>query len=51
MSGTFRSFALLGAPAAVGALLAVVALPMALATVAIAAAVPGVALSLRRTGG
>ena len=49
MSGTFRSFALLGAPAAVGALLAVVTLPVALASVAMAAAAPGVALSLRRT--
>ena len=49
MSGTFRSFALLGAPAAVGALLAVVTLPVALASVALAAAAPGVALSLRRS--
>ena len=50
MSGTFRSFALLGAPAAVGALLAVATLPVALASVAIAAAAPGVAMSLRGTG-
>jgi hypothetical protein len=49
MSGTFRSFALLGAPAAVGALLAFVTLPVALASVAIAAAAPGVAMSLRGT--
>lgn len=49
MSGTFRSFALLGAPATVGALLAVVTLPVALASVAIAAAAPGVAMSLRGT--
>ena len=42
LSGTFRSFAGLGAPASVGALLSIVALPVAVATLAIAAAVPGV---------
>jgi hypothetical protein len=41
LSGTFRSFALLGAPATVAALLSVVTLPLALVAVAVAAAVPG----------
>ena len=41
LSGTFRSIAQLSAPAAVGALLSLVALPVALVGVAAAAAVPG----------
>lgn len=46
LSGTFRSFALLGAPATIGLLLSVVALPVALAGVAAAATVPGLVLGL-----
>lgn len=49
LSGTFRSFALLGAPASVGALLSIAALPVALVAVAVAAAIPG--LLLGRRGG
>jgi MFS family permease len=41
LSGTFRSVALLGAPAGVGALLSVTSLPAALIAVVIAAAAPG----------
>ena len=41
LSGTFRSFALLGAPATVSGLLSLVALPIALLGVAVAAATPG----------
>jgi hypothetical protein len=44
LSGMFRSFALLGAPATVSALLAVVALPVALVGVAASAALPGLVL-------
>ena len=47
LSGTFRSIAQLGAPALVSASLAVIALPVALVGLAIAAAAPGVALSTR----
>jgi len=43
-SGTFRSLALLGAPALVSVALAVVSLPVALAGLAFAAAVPGLLL-------
>jgi hypothetical protein len=48
LSGTFRSFALLGAPATVGALLSFVALPAALVAVAAAAAIPGAFLGRSR---
>ena len=48
LSGTFRSLALLGAPAAVGALLAFVALPIALAGVAAVAAAPGLVVGRAR---
>jgi hypothetical protein len=48
LSGTFRSLALLGAPAIVGASLAVVALPVAMVGIAAAAAAPGVVLAGRR---
>lgn len=48
LSGTFRSFALLGAPATVGALLSFVALPVALVAVAVASAIPGVVLGRSR---
>ena len=51
LSGTFRSFALLGAPAIVGAGLAIVALPVALVGLAGAAAAPGIVLGLRRVVG
>jgi hypothetical protein len=47
LSGTFRSFALLGAPALVGASLAVVSLPVALVSLAAAAAAPGILLGSR----
>ncbi len=47
LSGTFRSIALLGAPAMVGASLAVVALPVALVVIAAAAAAPGLVLAAR----
>ena len=49
LSGTFRSLALLGAPAAIGVSLAVVSLPLAVAGLAIAAAAPGLVLR-GRTG-
>ena len=48
LSGTFRSLALLGAPAIVSASLAVIALPVALLGVAVAAAAPGIALGRRQ---
>lgn len=48
LSGTFRSLALLGMPASVGALLSVTALPVAVAAVAVSASVPGFLLGLRR---
>ena len=48
LSGTFRSLALLGAPALVGASLAVISLPLAVASLAVAAAVPGLLLRGRR---
>jgi len=44
LSGTFRSIALLGAPATVSVLLSAVALPTALAGLAATAAAPGVVL-------
>lgn len=47
LSGTFRSFALLGAPATVGALLSVLTLPISLVGIAVAAASPGVVLAVR----
>lgn len=47
LSGTFRSLALLGAPAIVGLSLALVALPLAVIAVAAAAGLPG--LLFRRT--
>ena len=49
LSGMFRSIAQLGAPALVGASLAVVALPIGVAGIALAAALPGVVLAVRRT--
>ena len=48
LSGTFRSLALLGAPALVGASLAIVALPVAIVAIAAAVAAPGVVLAGRR---
>ena len=48
LSGTFRSFALLGAPASVGALLSFAALPVALVAVAVTAAIPGALLGRAR---
>jgi hypothetical protein len=48
LSGTFRSLALLGAPAAVGALLAVTSLPVALVSVAVVAAAPGLLVGRAR---
>jgi hypothetical protein len=55
LSGTFRSVALLGAPAGVGALLSVATLPVALMAVVAAAAAPGLVvgrgLSGPRAGG
>jgi MFS family permease len=48
LSGTFRSFALLGAPAAVGALLGVVSLPVALVGVAALAVAPGLLVGRAR---
>jgi hypothetical protein len=55
LSGTFRSVALLGAPAGVGALLSVATLPVALIAVVAAAAAPGLVvgrgLSGPRAGG
>ena len=45
LSGTFRSVALLGAPAIVSAALVAVTVPIALATLAAATAVPGLALA------
>ena len=48
LAGTFRAFALLGAPASVGALLAIAALPVALFGVAAAAALPGLVLGRAR---
>ena len=47
LSGTFRSLALLGAPALTGALLAIVALPVALVGIAVGTAIPGAVLALR----
>jgi MFS family permease len=44
LTGTSRAVALLGAPAAVGAMLSIVALPVALVTVAVATVAPGLAL-------
>ena len=49
LSGTFRSVALLGAPATVSGLLQVVSLPVALVWLAATAAAPGVVLGRRRT--
>jgi hypothetical protein len=49
LAGTFRSFALLGAPAVVGASLAVISLPIALVALAAAAAAPGLVLRARPT--
>jgi hypothetical protein len=47
LSGTFRSLALLGAPALTSVLLTVVALPVALVGIAAGAAIPGAALAIR----
>ena len=49
LSGTFRSLALLGAPAIIGASLAVVALPVALIVIAAGAAAPGLFFAARRS--
>jgi len=51
LTGTFRAAALLAAPAAVGAALAVTALSEALALLGVGLAVPGVALSRRSPAG
>jgi MFS family permease len=48
LSGTFRSIALLGMPASVGVLLAVVELPIAVVAVALAAVAPGAVLGRNR---
>ena len=48
LSGTFRSVALLGAPATVSGLLQVVALPVALVGLAATSAAPGLVLGRRR---
>ncbi|HUG31203.1 MAG TPA: MFS transporter [Candidatus Limnocylindria bacterium] len=50
LSGTFRSIAMLAAPASVGAALGLVALPVALVAVAALSVTPGVALARRRGG-
>ena len=47
LSGTFRSIAMLGVPAAVGAVLGLVALPVAMVAVAALSAAPGVVLGRR----
>jgi hypothetical protein len=47
LSGLFRSFALLGAPSIVSAVLVLVALPVAIVGIAAAAALPGAVLALR----
>ena len=49
LSGTFRSIALLGVPASVGAVLGLVALPVAMVAVAALAAAPGFVLGRRRS--
>jgi hypothetical protein len=51
LSGVFRSTAQLAAPALVGALLAVVSIPVAVAGIAIAIALPGAVLGRRRPTG
>jgi MFS family permease len=48
LSGTFRAIAGLSAPAAVGALLSIAALPFALAGVAVGVAAPGLVFGRRR---
>lgn len=48
LSGTFRSIAMLGVPASVGAVLGVVTLPVAMVAVAALSATPGVVLGRRR---
>jgi len=48
LTGTSRAVALLGAPAAVGALLSIVALPVALVAIAAATVAPGLALARGR---
>jgi hypothetical protein len=50
LSGTFRSIALLGVPASVGAVLGVASLPVAMVAVAALSAAPGFALGRRRSG-
>ena len=47
LSGTFRSIALLGVPASVGAVLGLVALPVAMVAVAALSAAPGLVLGRR----
>jgi hypothetical protein len=48
LSGTFRSIAMLGVPASVGAVLGVVTLPVAMVAVAALSATPGVVLGRGR---
>ena len=50
LSGTFRSIALLGVPASVGAVLGFVALPVAMVAVAALSAAPGFVLGRRGSG-
>ncbi len=50
LSGTFRSIAMLGVPASVGAVLVVTSVPVAMVAVAALAAAPGLMLGRRTTG-